>query len=1616
MIIFSKPRHWVWRWAALLVVMSGFMARAYLPSTWTPDVPDHGGWDLDRQSPAEFFDGGKVVYRLITEGDHAIDNPDRQANIVNAIQTWEDVPTARIAFTRGPDISAAAADSRPGLSIGFSDSDNKTHWGQDMSGASGITLWGSTGPDGDEYFYNADICYSRTWATGDRLEATAVHEFGHAIGFLHSPEAHSTMSYIGPIRAGAGVELPRLSAGDRLGVSMTYPVSGFTGGRGSITGTIRTNQGTNVHKAQIGVFNSDGVLMLTTLSQDGRYRAGGLPAGSYTLKAFPSQSGAQLNQRASALPWTNLPATSFLALEGVGTSVAAGGSATLNLTVQAGVPSMESDYAYYSSGYVSHVLLMDRGESMRAGVSGGGFPVSLADLAGFTYTGSGLSMSSPQVGGGTVSYLTTVANDAKLGARALTIEKGNGEKNIIFGFIEVCDTGSAAIAAGPANPASGEIAAGFDHAMQQLRVAAGPEEPVRLRTWTLDTGGNGSPAPITAVAVYHDADRDGQVGGADPLLARGAHGSPTVLRTHHTVPAGESNDFLVVYSFANPAAGSTYSSSLSALRANGVDTARTLTLSPLPLSGSVHVAGAGGGIYHVVSFQAGAGGSVQSTTPQILTPGANTEAVTAIANAGYQFVNWTGSFTTTQNPLTLSNVQSDLTLTANFAALPQPGFLYRESFENGLGDWEQGFGEDGDWTRWTGDTPTAGTGPPAASDGTWYLYAGSAGGGSPGPDGVVALMYRVDLDQVPDPEISFDYHMSGSDVGRLEFQVITDSPPYPWDVPWEASGNQGTSWHPRVVDLSGYSGAVILQFVAFTDTGPQGDIAIDNVVLRTAGTGAVGTLSISPETFFESPGNLGAVAGTAVITLTGETFSSAVVSGGHVTLRNVPAGLAPVLIRDGDSQLSLTFTGNAGQHGNADDTANVAMAFGDGAFTGGNAGLVDGADGLAVAIDFIDPYKLTLELSASAVAEGAGEVPVTVMRDGPTALPLVVDLASSDPSGATVSPTVTIPAGEDRAVFNVTVVDDALIAGVRDTLITASAPAYAPAQADLAVMDDDFTLAVQHAGAGATAPAGDVVVDADDSPFAISATPGTGHHFGGWTVVAGTGVVISPQAADTAVAADSATTVQAVFTANRVAVVVEYASATVPEGGTIDVGVKLSAQPVDSLVVSVARSSGDTDISVVLGGTLLFTTSNWDAWQTVRLRAAKDPDTEPGTAEISCTGPPGVAPAAIIATEGDVPMAVQSFAVVDPTPTRDGYTNSREVDVDIRVAPGSEATHWAVTETAQAPSPLDVGAWQPLGPGSYTLDGAPGPITVYAWLRNAEGEVNSSGPPCFDEIILDFETRYHLRLAGASHADLFFGQWAGATDGFDANLDIPASGTRDGSQSHAYLQAGAIDSPENLYADFRAPGDPAWWRVVVTLLGEPVTLAWDAQPVPAGHMLILRRLQEEKAVGESYDLSVAGSLMASGEAVFGITLGTPRRVAVPLAVGWNLLGQPHTGMATEQRAAPTRVWQWDGNSHRPADFADGIPQESGFWMLAATVGQEVVFEGMPADGMVELLPGWNLVAPGVAATCPDGIAPVWQWLGEENHFSRVSSGDAMSAGRAYWIWSEQRRTVLFPPR
>jgi len=69
---------------------------------------------------------------------------------------------------------------------------------------------------------------------------------------------------------------------------------------------------------------------------------------------------------------------------------------------------------------------------------------------------------------------------------------------------------------------------------------------------------------------------------------------------------------------------------------------------------------------YTVTFTPGAHGSVTGTTTQTITEGGDCSAVTAVPDAGYQFAGWTGDYTGTDNPLTITNVTNDMNITADY--------------------------------------------------------------------------------------------------------------------------------------------------------------------------------------------------------------------------------------------------------------------------------------------------------------------------------------------------------------------------------------------------------------------------------------------------------------------------------------------------------------------------------------------------------------------------------------------------------------------------------------------------------------------------------------------------------------------------------------------------------------------------------------------------------------------------------------------------------------------------------------------------------------------------------------------------------------------------------------
>ncbi len=67
-----------------------------------------------------------------------------------------------------------------------------------------------------------------------------------------------------------------------------------------------------------------------------------------------------------------------------------------------------------------------------------------------------------------------------------------------------------------------------------------------------------------------------------------------------------------------------------------------------------------------------------------------------------------------------------------------------------------------------------------------------------------------DLSQATSANLDFRYHMRGTNMGTLILEIPTDNGST-WTNVWHRSGNQGTSWQNKVVDLSGSVGSTIIR-------------------------------------------------------------------------------------------------------------------------------------------------------------------------------------------------------------------------------------------------------------------------------------------------------------------------------------------------------------------------------------------------------------------------------------------------------------------------------------------------------------------------------------------------------------------------------------------------------------------------------------------------------------------------------------------------------------------------------------------------------------------------------------------------------------------------------------
>jgi predicted acyl esterase len=124
------------------------------------------------------------------------------------------------------------------------------------------------------------------------------------------------------------------------------------------------------------------------------------------------------------------------------------------------------------------------------------------------------------------------------------------------------------------------------------------------------------------------------------------------------------------------------------------------------------------------------------------------------------------------------------------------------------------------------------------------------------------------------------------------------------------------------------------------------------------------------------------------------------------------------------------------------------------------------------------------------------------------------------------------------------------------------------------------------------------------------------------------------------------------FTTNQPAVATSTNLLAVPESGTAAFTLHMTGPALHNVTITVARVSGDEDLSVTDSTEHIFTTNTWSIAQTVTLAATPDADGNDGTAVFQLTGN-GVEPATLTAQEVDDDPGIITSTTNLPVPEGD---------------------------------------------------------------------------------------------------------------------------------------------------------------------------------------------------------------------------------------------------------------------------------------------------------------------------------------------------------------------------
>lgn len=266
----------------------------------TSDAYIHLGFESSGGAKAIKWTTPRVRWYANNGGGPGVSAAQFQSELAQAFLTWENVPTASIAFEFGGFTSAGAFEDDDLSVLGFQ---NEPDMDRVLGATSFIVdVFSGTILESD-VFFNSIFPWSVA-AAGDPtrfdLRSVATHEIGHFLGLGHSAIGETELRPDGgrrvlgsgavmfPISLGRGVIADRdLQPDDIAGVSDLYPDGDFSDQTGTISGRVRMNNAP-VKGAHVVAFNPQtGALVGNFSVADSSFRIAGLSPGPYVIRVEP---------------------------------------------------------------------------------------------------------------------------------------------------------------------------------------------------------------------------------------------------------------------------------------------------------------------------------------------------------------------------------------------------------------------------------------------------------------------------------------------------------------------------------------------------------------------------------------------------------------------------------------------------------------------------------------------------------------------------------------------------------------------------------------------------------------------------------------------------------------------------------------------------------------------------------------------------------------------------------------------------------------------------------------------------------------------------------------------------------------------------------------------------------------------------------------------------------------------------------------------------------------------------------------------------------------------------------------------------------------------------------